>query len=158
MKCPQWIKDTPCWIVGVNPQGLGTLLVGIAALIALCQTSSLLDRVLEVQEQAKKIYGVVSLLNEQLRRIEATQAVASVPALSEPNPTREQIIEAIKNIPNQSVGRPLIYLPSDKRNETIEKIFNAKNVQERTMILKNSLKVDDIRKNIDEIRDWDKGE
>jgi hypothetical protein len=118
----------------------------------------LLDRVLEVQEQAKKIYGVVSLLNEQLKRIEATQAVASVPALSEPNPTREQIIEAIKNIPNQSVGRPLIYLPSDKRDETVEKIFNAKNVQERTMILKNSLKVDEIKKNIDEIRDWDKGE
>lgn len=159
MKCPNWVKSVFNWGVGVNPQGLGTLLLGIAALIALSQTASILDRVLEIQEQAKKIDRAVSIMGEQLKRLEAMQTVVSAPALNEQNPTREQVIDALKNIPaNPSGTHPLIYLPAEKRDETIEKILKSKNVQERTTIIKNSLKIDDIKKNVDDIKSWDKGE
>ncbi len=41
------------WLSGTGPPGLGTLLIGVAALIALWGTNSVLDKILEVQKQAQ---------------------------------------------------------------------------------------------------------
>lgn len=42
------LKRAWIWLCGSHPQGLGTLLIGLAALIALYQGSSLLDQVLKI--------------------------------------------------------------------------------------------------------------
>ncbi len=142
------------WICGSNPQGVGTLLVGVAAVIALLQTSSILDKVLQIQKQAEqigtavtelktqsqKISSAIDLLGSQLKELKAAQAVDSSPALQTPNPTREQIKEAIKNIPTKpSSKRSTIYLPSDKIDGTVEMIYKAKTPAARAAVLQNSL-------------------
>lgn len=142
------------WICGSNPQGVGTLLVGVAAVIALLQTSSILDKVLQIQKQAEQIgtavielktqsqqiSSAIDLLGSQLKELKATQAVDSSPALQTPNPTREQIKEAIKNIPTKpSTKRSTIYLPSDRIDGTVEMIYKAKTPAARAAVLQNSL-------------------
>lgn len=143
-----------CWICGSNPQGIGTLLVGIAALIALCQTSSVLQRVLQIQKQSEQIgtavtelkaqsqqiSSAIDLLGAQLKELKATQAVDSSPALQTPSPTREQIKDAIKNFPTKpSPKRSMIYLPSDKIDATVEMIYKEKTPAARAAVLQNSL-------------------
>lgn len=142
------------WLCGSNPQGVGTLLVGIAALIALYQTSSVLDRILQVQEQAKEIGSAVKelkiqsqqiasaidLLGSQLKELKATQTVNSSPALQNPSPTKEQIKEAIKSLSTEpSTKRSTIYLPPDKIDETVEMIYKERTPEERAAVLQNSL-------------------
>ena len=142
------------WVFGPHPQGVGTLLLGIAALSALWQTSSLLDRVLQIQKQAEQIDAAVTelktqshqissaidLLGSQLKELKENQAVESSPALQAPSPTREQIKEAIKTIPQMpSTNRSTIYLPSDKIDSTVDMIYEAKTPAARAAILQNSL-------------------
>lgn len=142
------------WICGSNPQGIGTLLVGIAAIFALLQTSSILDKILEVQKQAKQIEDAVTqlksqgqqissaidLLGTQLKELKAAQTIDSSPALQNPNPTVEQIKDAIKNIPTKpSTKRSTIFLPSSKIDGTVEMIHKAKTPAARAAILQNSL-------------------
>ena len=142
------------WVCGSNPQGIGTLLVGVAALIALCQTSSVLDKVLQIQKQSEQIgtavtelkiqsqqiASAIDLLGSQLKELKATQAVDSSPALNAPSPTREQIKEAIKNFPSKpSAKRSSIYLPSDKIDATVEMIYKEKTPAARAAVLQNSL-------------------
>lgn len=142
------------WLCGSNPQGVGTLLVGIAALVALYQTSTVLDRVLQVQEQAKEIgvavielktqsqqiASAIDLLGAQLKELKATQTVDSSPALQSPSPTKEQIKDAIRVLPTvPSTKRSTIYLPADKIDETVELIYNQKTPAARAAALRNSL-------------------
>ena len=151
-KEPNELQRFWCWICGSNPQGIGTLLVGIAALIALCQTSSVLDRVLQIQKQSEQIgtavtelktqsqqiASAIDLLGAQLKELKATQAVDSSPALQTPSPTREQIKEAIKNFPTKpSPNRSTIYLPSDKIDANVEMIYKEKTPSARAAVLQN---------------------
>lgn len=149
-----YAKKFWCWICGSNPQGIGTLLVGIAALVALCQTSTVLEKILLIQKQAdqigsavtelkdqsKQIASAIDLLGSQLKEMKAAQAIEASPALQSTNPTKEQIKEAIKNIPTKPSGkRSSIYLPTDKVESTVELIYKEKTPSARAAILQNSL-------------------
>lgn len=142
------------WIFGSNPQGIGTLLVGIAAIWALMDGAELLKQVLKIQDQARQIEtavgelkshslqiaSAIDLLGSQLKELKASQTVDSSPALQTLSPTREQIKEAIKNIPTKpSSKRSTIYLPSDKIDATVEMIYKEKTPAARAAVLQNSL-------------------
>lgn len=153
-KIISYLKNICCWVCSSSPQGIGTLLVGVAALIALCQTNTVLDKILLVQKQAdqigiavvelkdqsKKIASAIDLLGFQLKEMKAAQAIKSSPALQSANPTKEQIKEAIKIIPTMpSTKRSTIYLPPDRVEGTVDLIYKEKNPAARAEILQNSL-------------------
>jgi hypothetical protein len=152
MSFPAWIKKMGLWFSGTNPQGLGTLLVGIAAMIALSQASSLLDRVLQIQDQAKKIDEAVSelrlksiqmtnalnMMSNQLKELRAREATSALPTT---NLTFDEVKKIIGTIPKKpSRQNSMIYLPSEKIDQTAENILKAKTQGQRTEILKNALK------------------
>jgi len=155
MRCSlNLIKRGWVWLWGSHPQGVGTLLIGIAAIWALVDGADLLKQVLKIQDQAKQIESAVDelktqslqiasaidLLGSQLKELKATQAIDSSPALQTPSPTREQIKEAIKNFPTKpSQKRSTIYLPSDKIDATVEMIYKEKTPAARAAVLQNSL-------------------
>ncbi|MGZ3795807.1 MAG: hypothetical protein ACXVB1_05565 [Pseudobdellovibrionaceae bacterium] len=151
--CDQ-IKRGWLWLWGSHPQGIGTLLIGVAAIWALIDGADLLKQVLKIQDQAKQIEtavgelksqsqqiaSAIDLLGSQLKELKASQAVDSSPALKSANPTKEQIKEAIRNFPaNPSTKRSTIYLPTDKIDETVELIYKEKNPAARAAVLRNSL-------------------
>lgn len=148
------MKKGWAWLCGTNPQGIGTLLVGIAAIWALSQGAALLKEILQIQEQAKQIgEAVIELKNQskqissaidmmasQLKELKATEAVDSSPVLKAPNSTKEQIKEAIKHIPIKPHGtKATIFLPTDRIDGTVDLLFKAKTSGERKVILENSL-------------------
>ena len=153
--CCDCFKRIWSCLTGPHPQGFGTLLIGVAALVALLQGTSLLDRVLQIQEQAKQIASAVTelkkqsqqissaldLLGTQLKELKATQTVASSPALNETNSTKEQIGQAVRQSFSEkpTAGQSSIYLPESKLDQTIDKLYQAKSPSERTVILQNSL-------------------
>lgn len=128
------------WSVGSHPQGLGTLMIGVAALIALYQTSSILDNVLKIQDQANKISSAIDLLASQLKENKAVQTVDSSQSLKNPNSTIEDIKNAIQIIPAQPFTKgSSIYLPSEKFDKTVEMLHKAKTPERRKAILQDSL-------------------
>lgn len=150
----KFFKSIPCWIKSQEPQGIGTLLVGIAALWALKDGSSILDRILKIQEQATEISGAVSelklqsakissaveMMEAQLKALRASQEVASSAVLKSSGSSKEQISEALASIPSApSEHRPTVYLPIKKRNATVELLYRARTPEQRQMILQDSL-------------------
>jgi hypothetical protein len=142
------------WLSNTHSQGLGTLLIGIAAVFALRQGSSLLDRVLQIQEQAKDIRQAVSelktqtarisdaidLLGSQIKSLRATQEIAASPALKSSSASKAELAQAIRSIPSApSKDQAAVYLPDRKREATIESLYRANTTQERQIILQNSL-------------------
>ena len=149
------LKRLWVWLCKAEPQGLGTLLVGIAAIAALIQSSGLLDKILEIQKQARvieeavtelkgqsiQISNAISLLSAQMKELEAKKTVENSPDLQKANPSKEQIEDAIKSaIPfKPTPGVSSIYLPEDKLSSTVEMIYKAKTPRQRANILQNSL-------------------
>jgi len=138
------------WVVKSEPQGLGTLLLGIAAVVASFQASSLLDRVLEIQNQAKEIKVAIEILSSEVRAKVARARVEDSKALKNINATRVDIEGEIGRLPiNLGRDRIGVFLPKYRINETVEKIYKSDSVEDRIQILKESLEYG----NIDEI-DW----
>jgi hypothetical protein len=119
--------------------GLGTLLLGFAACIALWQTSSVVNEILKVQEQAKNIDTAIALLSDQIKSMKAEQAIASSPVLQLPNPTKEEIEKMLERLPTSPTAEPSVYLPSERVKDTINLIYDAKTGEERKMILQKAL-------------------
>lgn len=142
------------WFFRPDPQGLGTLLIGVAALWALFQTSGVLSEIFKIQQQADGITGAVSelkaqanklqeavdLLRTQMKESLATRTVEESPALKQENPSEEQIEGALRHIPTKPTqGQATIYIPTSKRPELIENLKRVQTKGERLMILQNSL-------------------
>jgi hypothetical protein len=103
------------WVVTTDPNGLGslasgvgTVLLGFAALIALCQTRDLLSEVLKIQKQADSIRAAVGLLHAEMLRFDSQRGV-------EQAKTRE--------------GQPVT--DSDKLREILQRQFPAKPLPSR---------------------------
>ena len=143
------------WISGADPQGVGALLLGGAALGALCQTSSVLDKVLAIQKQSKnisdgvdvlkhqseQISSAIALLAQQLKDGMAFRVVDSSPELKSATASKEQIEKALRrSIPDKPlIGGPSIFLPPEKLQETVELLYRSKSSVQRTSIIQNSL-------------------
>jgi hypothetical protein len=120
-------------------QGIGTLLIGIAALFALWQTSAVLENVLKIQTQAEDIRGAVVMLNDQIKEQKAEKIITGSRVFQYPHSaTKEEIEKALREgINNQPGGG--VFLPPQNIERTAEKIYNANTESERIRILKNSL-------------------
>ena len=143
------------WLSGVEPQGIGTLLVGVAALVALWKTDSVMDEVLKIRSQADDIKTAVStlqqqsndlstaiaLLREQIKEMSTARTFESSPALKKADPSKEEIEKALEeNFPIRPMPyQPTVVLPEEKRKEVVEQLYKARTPQQRSFILKNSL-------------------
>lgn len=152
IKC-NWLK---AWILSVEPQGLGailtgigTFLIGVAALIALWQGAGLLSEVLKIQQQAEKIdvavaelRSTISILATQLKEQKANQAIESDPILNKPSPSTEEIVEALRRrFPNKPMPmQSSIYLPEAQLGQAATAIQKAEGPSEKATVLKNILK------------------
>ena len=135
------------WFLG-DLTGIGTFLVGAAAVLALLNGGDLLKEIFKVQEQAKKIdeavvklTSVVELLSIQLKQRRADAVVDQTPELQKPDSTKEQIRDAlIRVLPWRVNGKqPMIYLPPDRVDSTVEKLIKAKTSGEKKAIIQNSM-------------------
>lgn len=148
----QFISKFLTWIFGQGPEGLGTLLLGIAGLVALYQTNGILDKIMEIQKQAgvinrgvmdidqgvKDIKQAVDLLRKQLIENHAIQTVQNSP-LKNADVTKEQIQKVIDSIPSAASNGITIYLPQEDRSQVVEKLQQAQTPEERQSILQNAL-------------------
>lgn len=149
-----WHKRLHKWLAGAEPQGFGTLLLGVAALFALWGTDSMFDKVLDIQSQAKDIKVAVStlqgqsadlahairLLHDQIKELTVARTFESSSALSAPNPSKEEIEKALdENLSSRPSESGSVILPADKRAAVVEQIYRAKNPRQRSVILRNSL-------------------
>ncbi len=114
--------------------GVGTLLLGIGALITSFKTKDMLGPILQIQERIEKSV-------DQLKTLTAKSKVNPYTALGKLNSSKEEIKKAIiRSIPQNPIdSEQAIYLPADRFNSTVEKIYEAKSLGERTEILKQSL-------------------
>jgi hypothetical protein len=129
------------WIASTNPQGIGTLLVGIAALCALWQTNSILERVLKIQEQSENIQKAVELLTSQIKNLNVAHAISASPILKDPEATKSQIdIELNKFfMQTPAPGQSTVFLPIGKKSQTVDLLQKEKNPEQRQLILQNAL-------------------
>lgn len=135
---------------GAILQGIGTITLGVAAIIASCQTSNVVDKIFEVREQAKQItVGVEELkassksLDIQIKALASRQIIGASPALqSKNNVTISEAKDAIKHIPTQASGSASIYLPLDKVDETVKELVKEKTPAARAQILQNNLVIE----------------
>jgi len=139
------ISKFKMWILGQSPAGLGTLLLGIAGFIALCQTSGILDKIMQIQGQAVEIkQGVteikkaVDILTQQLLTNHARQTVQNSP-LKNAEATKEQIQMTVDSIPSAASCGVSIYLPRESRDQVVDKLQKSKSPDERQFVLQNSL-------------------
>lgn len=128
------------WVLGKNPQGIGTLLLGIAGLAALCQTSGILDKIMQIQRQAGEIkQGVieikkaVDILTTQLKINYARQIVQNS-YLKNADATKEQIQMTVDSIPSAASCGVSIYLPQEYRAQVIDKLQQSKTPDERQFV------------------------
>lgn len=121
------------WVSGTGPQGAGTLLIGIAALVTLYQTGGVLEKILEIRVVVNEIKTAVAELKtyNEARKFSGYY-------FQEPNLTIEQIKNAIKNIPSSPSNQSSVYLPEEKRAQVIKDLEN-KTPEQREVILQNSL-------------------
>lgn len=138
-------------------QGIGALLVGIAAIIALCQTGSVLEKIFQLQKKAEEIQTAVLQLKSaeteiQVGIVELKSAVALIGKLviqvaarltannlKEPNITKDEINDVLKKIPDSpDPCQATVYLPSEKRDKVINQLQNSL-PQQREFILQNAL-------------------
>ncbi len=159
-KVSYFIKEITDWFrnhfngFGGLLAGVGTFLLGIAALIALSQTSSVLENIFKVQEQAKDIKTSVTLLSDavdqlntqimfmvdQKKESEAKNIIEDSEVFKLPDATKEQIERAITVIPSQPTGNnPEVFLPINAVEKTVNMIHGASSKAEKINILKNSL-------------------
>lgn len=148
----QCISKFKTWVFGRSPQGLGTLLLGIAGLFALYQTGGVLDKIMEIQKQAgvinqgvinidqgiKEIKQAVDILRKQLVENHAIQIVQNS-SLKNTDVTKEQIQKVIDSIPSAASDGVTIYLPQENRSQIVEKLQQAQTPEERQFILQNVL-------------------
>lgn len=122
-------------------QGIGAILVGIAALIALSQTSDVMKEVLKIQSQAKDIQVAVSLLGDQIKEQKAEKVITGSNIFKLPTPaTREAIEKAIiENIPTRPEDG--VFIPIQDVEHTVDRLYNASSEAERVKILSKALKV-----------------
>jgi len=160
--CASQILKLWQWLISGHPQGIGTFLVGIAAIIALSQTSSVIKEVLLIQNQATSIESTVKelktavttiekqslqvgqaieILTEQVKEIKASKIIDSSKALKSPNATREEIESAIRifTVDKSENGSP-VYLPEKAFSATVDALQSTKSIETRTAILQSALK------------------
>ncbi len=116
--------------------GIGTLLLGIAALVATCQTNEILSKILKIQNQAKGIEKAVKSLEYEIKGLAAYRKVESS-ALKESSATLDQIRGSIIQIPSEQQPGA-VYLPKDRRERVIQEMLEAVPSQ-RGFILQQNL-------------------
>ncbi len=129
------------WLFGPGP------LFSIAATVAVYQGHDLLNEILKIQEQAKEIHSgvaklryAVELLEEHIKSLKFESTAKEFPALMKDRPSKEEIAEAIRSIPQTSSGMAsAIYLPANRFDATVEKIHEASSLGERKAIFKQAL-------------------
>ncbi len=148
-----YLKNFLAWLCRIDPQGLGTLLVGIAAILAACQSSGVLDKILKIQKQARsieagvaelrhqstQISNAVSLLGYQLKEIKAQKTVNASEALKKLDSSKKQIENAIRALPSRPIpGESFIYLPEKHFGATVDLIYKAETSNQRVNILQRA--------------------
>lgn len=152
---PSRLERARKWLLGIEPQGVGTLLLGFAACLALWGTGETLTKILKIEENASaikvtveelkanslRLAAAVDLLSAQVKEDLAKHTVESSEALKKDRPTAEEIKEAIETIPYRPLEGQLgtVVLMESKRKEAVERLLKANGPKERTGILKNML-------------------
>ena len=123
----------PNWI-----QGIGTFMLGTASLIAVCKSQNIINQILKIQNQAKKIEVAVNMLTEQ---IISNQAQETARKISSPKlKSRAGIEKTIKRLSRSRVENSGgAYIPDAKAEYAINNLQKAKTFEEREAILRQSL-------------------
>lgn len=140
MKAWIWFNKHP-YRISHFLQGMGAVLVGVAAIIALSQTSNVLENVLKIQQQARDIQIAVQVLSEQVKQQKAEKVITGSSVFQIPQQaTRQQIERAIiETIPTRPEDG--VFIPIQNVEETATEIYQATSEAERIRILSGALKV-----------------
>ena len=99
----EYLKKAFCWLFSNGPAGVGSLAVGIAALITVCKTNGILDEVKLIREDAKHIRRIIY---DQ----KSSQSKSIVQAIEAGTPVKK----ALSYFKNEATAFPGdLYLPSD---------------------------------------------
>ena len=102
-----------------------------------------LPAVEELSAQGARIETAVALLAERLKEHRAIETVKEAPALKTPNPSRvdiEKILQPLLLTRPPSAG--MIYLPSELKDVTTDRLMQAKTQDERTRVIKDALRIE----------------
>ena len=144
------------WAVGCGTllYGIGNVMIGVGALVAVWKSTDLLNKVLEIRQQAaqineavkelnrqsSRISVAVDLLGQQMKELKAQRAVAESKALQKPNPTKEEVKEALKGIATgPSPDKSSVYISPQKFEGLVESLYRARTPSERKILLENSM-------------------
>ena len=147
----RFYKRVGDWLFATHPQGLGTLLIGVAALVALYQTQGTLEKLLRIEEQTKAIQAVlldldqtIKLMQNNIKLQSSIGAIQFSEVLRKDKPTREEVEKAISSFTsntevNWAGAHGAAYIPKKDRAETVEKLLKTTNIAERLQIIQKSL-------------------
>jgi type II secretory pathway component PulM len=136
------------YVFGVLLTGLGTLLLGIAAWIALCKSDNVLDKILQVQraidelkqsnstlqETSKEIQNGINAINQKLKN-DTSDEIISKQTYQEKKKTLKGYAQNIDTLhPGQ------VYLPIDKL-KLGEKILETNNMLMQRQWLNENLQI-----------------
>jgi len=137
-------------------QGIGTLLVGLAALTALMQTQSTIEHILKIQEtsnqinkavkeletQTKSMNTAINLLQTKIAELWVKEKIQDT-SLKERESSKDQIQKMIYSIPSHPEKNSNgFYIPENKKIETINRLYENKSPKEREKILRDAIKSD----------------
>lgn len=82
----------------------------------------------------------IDLLALQIKEMKAKETVEMSPTLKLESPSKKQIEEAIKAIPQRpSSLSSSVFIPESRYEATVNKLYGAKSGQERAIILQNAM-------------------
>lgn len=130
------------WLFSEKPLGLGTLLIGSAALVALIQTSEVIGRISDIQRKSEEISLAVSLLRQQVADSEARSFVEDNPRIKSGEATRSEVEAAIRETLIDN-GRSLLSIPEDQVRATAEAVIDRSMPFEKKVELRRALLLKD---------------
>lgn len=126
------------WLFSEKAHGVGSLLLGVAAVCGVITSKDLLDEILKVQDQAKNIEHAVGMLGKQIIQIAANNSFEVKPELKSKTLTKQQAIKALETFPTKPrKNEPTIIL--ENRESTIESLIQTPDINKRRIILEDSL-------------------
>lgn len=155
-----WLCSLAGWIISSKPQGIGAILVGVAAIIASLKSETLLDKVLKIQESSmaieianekilashSKLVELSSNINLIVTNIQKTlkdkfiQKAVNSDQIKRAKSAKDvsKVLREMIEDENKSLNWHL-YISDDAFSETSMGIYEAKSKEEKKTLLENSI-------------------
>lgn len=88
--------------------GAGTLLVGVAALIALCKTDGVIDKLYEIKDAVDRLYEIKDAVSELKDNVKLLQNERTSISSLRKAPEAERIYSPLKNGSKTNLGQDLL--------------------------------------------------